>query len=530
MDDINKVFVEIHRFISDGKYQEALNKLQTLRNKIKKSPIVAYNFGGFAIDIGSETNDIEILDLGIEVTNDLLSNLDEKDNLYANSCYNLASGLSSKLQYNQHFIRKEYFAGNELAEKAKKYFRITLDLINDSDIIKPKAWVNYGNLLNGRLGRSLEALEAYHNAINISPKFSMALANLGYTGSLFANVIGGNSGTILLHDSYHFINNSLLLGLESGPSKYFRKIKNEIYNYFQDKSFLEKDVICSKIIKSTRNKFKDYYRNFCHKERLYLNPLGINHKCEGALYDPLTLQNFLVDIKKGDSEFFKYATYIDLLKQEYISARFLAAQSYFKSPLFKFIDDGVVLIDTLDYSVYNLFLEMGKLSFRSSYSLLDKIAYITNEYFQLGMSPQFIFFENLSPLKNQSMRNFIPLENPYFSAIMDLANDFYNGYFKKWKELRHTFEHRFKRIYLDFSSSNILFPGEVNKKQINENNILNVTDFKNQIPEILRLIKSAIFYVVLMIDFEERKKISKVSENKIAPMFAFQIKDKFKHD
>ena len=53
------------------------------------------------------------------------------------------------------------------------------------------------------------------------------------------------------------------------------------------------------------------------------------------------------------------------------------------------------IIETMEMAQYSYYLEQLKISFRLSYSILDKIAFLLNNYFNLGMKDHTISFKSI---------------------------------------------------------------------------------------------------------------------------------------
>lgn len=173
--------------------------------------------------------------------------------------------------------------------------------------------------------------------------------------------------------------------------------------------------------------------------------------------------------------------------------------------------------------MYNIFIEQARVAYRVAFSILDKIAFIVNDYYELGFSDKSISFEKISIRKHfidmpntkitNKLKKLTPINNPFLAAIIDLANDFTGDYFENIREVRRTLEHRFYNIYM-----------------MSDDGKLTPEYFRDTLLELLKLIKSAIFYTVLMIDWQERKKLGQVDKSKIVELDTYLINDSFKKE
>ena len=132
-----------------------------------------------------------------------------------------------------------------------------------------------------------------------------------------------------------------------------------------------------------------------------------------------------------------------------------------------YADKDTFLIDSMDYSQYSIRLEMLKSAFKTLYSLLDKIAYFINHYFELGIRDYDVSFFNIwkcekkgkNGYKYQSSLN--PDENFSLSSLYWISKDFYERFLdspnpqaERIKDIRNALEHRFVKITLYDHSSN----------------------------------------------------------------------------
>ncbi|MFA6979790.1 MAG: LA2681 family HEPN domain-containing protein [Ignavibacteriaceae bacterium] len=542
--DINKIFSRIDLQIRNANYDKALEGLRLLKTRVNDCSLqlselveikegdkrtdsaltLILNYAGFLIDCGYAISDKNLIDEGLKYGKEIFNKINVQHRLYSIYGYNVANGIASLLQINQHSSEQYYWIADNLTEEAKKIYRILLTNVNKNDKFILPIQTNYANLLNGRLGRIIESLHYYNGVLKLEPNFSMALANKGYVQSILASVIDGEAKIILLHEAYCNIKKSFKIGLDVGPQKYFEGIiKNLIIQILPDVETMGEDTSCKSILKDNGD-FESYYKRFCISHDLFLNPVSNSHQCEGAIYDPLIIKHMIV--QKGEHDkFYKFSSYFNQIKQEYTFARYLTAQSFYQDSSIKFVDEGVILLDTLDYSAYSIYLEQAKTAFRMSYSILDKIAFVVNEYMNLGMKETSVSFRRLSPLNNSKILDkFYPLKNPYIAAILDLATDFENGHFQKISDLRNTFEHRFRNVHI-WASPRRITPDDEKYK---ESDMMTTKEFRELLIELLIVIKSAIFYLALMVDWEEKIKMQRTGEERVFPIHLNEIPDELK--
>jgi len=81
----------------------------------------------------------------------------------------------------------------------------------------------------------------------------------------------------------------------------------------------------------------------------------------------------------------------DQLVQEYVAVRFLFYEAR-NTDVPSMADRSLRLHETLDHALYGYSAEKTKIAFRTCYSLFDKIAFLINEYFSLGLSDEEVSF------------------------------------------------------------------------------------------------------------------------------------------
>lgn len=532
-----KIYNTIEIDFSKGHYDKIYNKIKNIEDYLSKfqnyiSSRINYDennykhdycisilgmFGGCLIDIGYGQSNNRPLSWGVKIY-DTLFNLNgiEKNTHYSHLLYNYANGLSSQLKLKQGMVNKIFFIDDDsiiISEKAKYLYRTVLDLVHNG----PKENTNFANMLEQQYGRCIESIDYYDRALIDDPNHAMALANKGKTLYFLSHFNKKNTAITLITEAYFNIKNALKTGMEAYPQNYFLKelkIIEETHPWLKE----QKEITCRSKIDNKKS-FKSFYLKFCNKHQLFLNPLTKEHKCEAALCDPLLISGFLIDI--DDNQFYKYAEYINRLKQEYVFARYLTAQSYYQSQSLKFLDKDVDLVDTLNYTMYGIFTEQARVAYRVAFSVLDKISFVINDYYNIGFSKNHISFELLSFAKHfikhpdtrisRKLKSLKPVNNPFLAALIDLANDFTGEHLSDIREIRRALEHRFFNLYM-----------------LSSDKKLTTEYFREKLIDLLKIIKSGIFYIILMIDWEERKKRTKVDSTKIVNLDTYLIDNKFK--
>lgn len=256
--------------------------------------------------------------------------------------------------------------------------------------------VNTGNILN-HIGRPIEAIEYWRRALDILPTFAMAMANLGMGLETYAKTLyDPGHATVIFKAAY-----DLLMRITADDvvwdNQYHLKIREsiveraELISLHFDFSGLEGFHLDG--FSLGKSKSEKSYKAWALNNRLFLNPLNDMTFSSIAAQDVLHLPSMVCEVGMPPN----LIGFYNQIKQEFVSARYILWQGITELNKYKqhFSDIDNLLIDTLDYPNFGLGLEQVKLSFRSAFSLLDKIAYFINDYWRLNIPETKINFQSV---------------------------------------------------------------------------------------------------------------------------------------
>ena len=216
------------------------------------------------------------------------------------------------------------------------------------------------------------------------------------------------------------------------------------------------------------------------------------------------------------------------IKQEYVSARYMLYSYFMKSGSNHVSDKNVRLADLYDRSNYSFHLELAKSAFRSLYSILDKIAFVLNEYLDLNMNPERVNFSNVWYENSKSYRvkeAILKYKSIYsLAGLLFIRNDIYGGaddYLqaeetKLLKKVRNAIEHRAIIIVDDGILED-------------DGSVLNISriEFERVSINLIKTVRQAIFCFVNAVNHIEYDKKIEITKNgeMIIPQEIDSVKD-----
>lgn len=464
---------------------------------------------GLLIDIGSILQEENTVQDGI----DLLEELKKKINFTSLLYYNLGNGYYAlfTLKYDKKELN-HHFKPTEL-DKAKLNYRKALD----SDQIIPEMFINLANCYD-ELGMVIDALENYDNALHINPSHPMALGNKGMAFYNYGRLTGEN-GTFLI-EAHSLLSAALELGVSSESKKAFLKTLELIENIFPDKKVLLKHLDNKKYEIKAESKLEKDLTQFCLDNKLYLNICNYCQRCNNAIGDPIRIKNMVESIAQvgenfENSQYYQLSAYLNQIKQDYITTRFLLFLSRYDDLDFSVADRNVTLINILDYSKYTINIQLLKCAFKNLYDILDKIAFFIEDYVNLGMKKNDINFMKIWYDKESKdiPENIKTTNNPSLNAIFRIYEDFKpKGHYRELKDIRNALTHRFIRVKAF---------GELNDGDMLEEQLIEYT------LELAKIVRNAIIYLLCFVNSEESKKKKEIA-GPIGTLIADEIPDELK--
>jgi len=380
-----------------------------------------------------------------------------------------------------------------------------------SKVRRCQVLTNLGSLMNN-IGRFSEAHRLWHKALEIDPDFAMALANKGNGASYYARYLYDPQ----LRSLFVWIAQTALT----------RALKKPQYIHPEDRASMEQELSRWRTMleefgmddepalnqaplgQGTEQKV---YRKWCLDRSLFLHPLNDIEVCTEAGWDYIHLPPI---VSASHGEPLPAFALFNTIKQEFVTARFhLFKAATMDGPHYS--DEDVAMFDALPGLMYSYRVELMKTAFRMAYSVFDKIAYLTNLYFKLGIAAKDVSFRQVwyerTP-KGQSLRTrFAKSDNWPLRGLFWLSKDIYEKEeihlsvmepdAKEINDLRNYLEHKSLQVI----SHHSIFP-ELQIPFAESTKIIVHDDLLAKTERVLNLAREAIIYTSLAIHREERGK------------------------
>lgn len=473
--------------LSIGDYDEALilaRKLQSLDQTYMLSGVVS----GILIDTGSGTGAVNLIEEGIQILKKDFEALSKQSNSDSILRYNLANAYLALHDLEAAKNPKIVFFNNtQINDAISEYKRALANDCPDKKVIA-EVFVNLGNCYK-RLGRVVDAIESYDQALKLQPDFGMALGNKGRALLMYASVCGDHQRTYVL-DAYGLLASALKQDIEPVAADSFSYWMKIIENKFPDLPLKSKPEFPGYKIKAESD-FERFMVEFNLTNRLYLNVCFFCKQCNAAIGDTAVIKTMIVPA--GDISFLKLSEYLNQIKQDYVLARFLLVLSRYDGLNLDFVDKRVTIIDTASSSAHNIYVQLLKGAFKTFYDILDKIAVFINDYLKIGLSDRNVDFSKIWYAdKVKTIRPQIAAtDNLSLNALYEIHKDLDNGDSIALRKTRNALTHRFVNVRTKLDHED------------DEN--MTETTLVNRTLELAVLVRSSILYLLHFVNISEMR-------------------------
>jgi hypothetical protein len=376
------------------------------------------------------------------------------------------------------------------------------------------ALTNLGNAMN-EIGRFVEAIEYWDTVLSVLPRFSMAIGNRGYGIYHYAfSLYDSDQVEMFLKHSHAGLTKALTsIDLHESARIGFTKTKKLIEDVIlPDKIDINHDASS---FGETDEEIR--YRKWCLKNKLFLNPLNDLGSYSIAAMDSLKLPSIVVEMDEGPY----YHGYFNQMKQEFVSARYLFYEGIQATDRPHFSDKKVSLVNTLDYPSYSLSVEKVKASFKTAYSIFDKIAFFLNYYMVLNIPERRVSFKTFwytTKRKEKRLRNeLLKLKNWPMRGLFWLSKDLYEDRqgFKdsihpdaqELNIIRNHLEHKYLKLHESIWLGNSERKNEAFRSIVDSLAFsMYRKSFEEKALRLLKMVRAAMIYLSLTIHWEEKKR------------------------
>ncbi|WP_296789794.1 LA2681 family HEPN domain-containing protein [uncultured Methanobrevibacter sp.] len=477
---INKELLnQINKFIDLEKFDSEEDILNSLKSQ-QETPKLKYLTASLLFDLGIRNEDLDQINEAIKI----FEEIKEQDFDFVN--YYL--GTLNLVKY--YKLKPNYLSDpDDLLFNSKLYLKQEL-LINCPETFR-EASVHLGIVYNG-LGRTIESLDCFDNVLKYHNS-TYALYNKAY--ALYTYSFFSINHSLIIRDAY----NCFKIVLEDDNFSQEMKVKSKEYVdeilILFEKEFLESDSE-EEIKIEVEDDFEWFMVNYCWENRLYLNLCNFCQKCSNSIGDAIVIEKMINEISESveNDSFLVLSSYLNQLKMDYVSARFLLILSQYDGFDLDVITKHVFIVDTQFSEENNIRIQLLKDAFKNFFNILDKIAYFMNDYLDLGVDQNYIGFQNVWFKKgkyNQGINEkLLKMDNYGLTALYDIYLELKKGNEKFYlRDTRNLLTHKYLRITEN--------PFENSKT---------VEELHNETIEVAILVKNAIIYLLRLVKINENQK------------------------
>lgn len=473
-----------------------------------RDPAVRADCAGVLIDIGAGEGNADWLRSGLCSLNRLRVS-------YGPACpaqvyYNLGNGWDAlgrlELQDREWTERWKL----ESFQKAKACQREALRACDSAAVglkHRLRHLVNHGNILDF-LGRHLEAVRGYDEALALDGDFGMALCNKGITAQFFARASGAYADAV-----YAWAWQLLKQGLEDpridavgghGARPEFERQVARIEARVSDTRLLARSLAHRPEDMTGACGFERLYVRLCTAEHLFLNVHIHERACKAATLDCVFIQPPVPMTNKYPA----VAKILLQIIEDFSTSRYLWVLGEYDSEEVRRIG-GRTRTPRILGAEASLRHGLTKASLRLGFDVLDKIAGFLNDYLEVGVEPTRVTFTRAhrdsvwwEDGKEKVLRPVIDKNlSTSLGALYDIFLDFQGNtitgraFYQDLRETRNALTHR--RLLVAAGEARAAEEGEVDAETLSR-----------RTRQVLFLVRCAIMYLILFVNGREQRRVS----------------------
>lgn len=373
---------------------------------------------------------------------------------------------------------------------------------------------NLANYLNN-FGRPIAANEQWLRILDETPNFAMTLANRANALYHYALQVYDPGHRLMLFWAArqlfdHALSKEAIWDSSDTPDPALAHTWTIMRHQIQDRlsgSGFDEDFDTDQWSLG-RSPEEKAYRHWCLRNRLFLNPLSDAFLTTVSARDVLHLPSHRYAVTEAP----RFPDYFNLLKQEYVSARYRLYRSTYE-PDPHFVMKDVLMLPGAHDQVLGHSTEDLRSAFRSAYAIFDKIGIFLNDYYDVGFKPRDVTFRRIwSQRRGTAFSLHEPFQdrkNWLLRGLYFVSKDLFDPLFtdtaapdaKDLAVLRNAAEHRFLSLQHQRQDENT--PAH---------SFVSVQDFERKTLRLLKMAREALIYLSLAMHHEERQRTAQASE------------------
>ncbi len=468
------------------------------------------------IDVGEAIKDEKMMRRGIEYFVAWQSKYPSKEE-NAQIFYNIANGHFAcwKLKAKKFIYEGE---NNSDFVEALKFYRLGIESITNQASMGDLAcnlWTEYGNAMDS-VGRFVEAVDAYDNALKINPSMGLSLGNKAIAIMHTAPFSNGFSHRFYL-EAKRLLENALKNQIYPAGRESFELNLKWIVDLINNHGEMLPEDIDPLI---PTNEFHKFLCKFSAKHRLFLNIVTLLEQEDKEVFgDPIFIDRMSIPIDDA-SRADRYVTFLNEIKQDYVLGRYFLVQSQQQSANLDIVDEGVSLFYPFDYSLHSVYVQLLKAAMKQAISVLDKVAYFIYDYCKMSsIKPKQVSFKKLFEDSSSLSKELSAFHSQYLFAMFSLCRDVSKG--GPWSSIyddRDALTHRFLVLH------NIKLTAQPNPDIPRELE----SSFLEKVILATKIAKFAVMYLIMFVATEENKTLANFKGN-FMTMPAVPLDKSFRH-
>jgi tetratricopeptide (TPR) repeat protein len=485
------------RALSDaGKPAEAIAVARAMLRAHRSDINVRAVAASSLIDAGTELGDLQSIQEGIGLIEELLEGPHVDPLWTTTQQYNLSNGYAS--QYKILYDQNDHQNAFEARQKHKLLLQaLLLQSAHVSANLLPWVHTNYANVLD-ELDRTIEAIDYYSTALDRDPQHMLAKGNCGEALHRFV-LMSRNHWLENLDAAVRFLDAAC-----AAPDEILKRAGHSAVASLQTRNeqlraFAEKRVKGGLQALEAWRPHRDRehgqppspsWLSRIVRDRLLLTfnqfPLYSENEAVDDLF--FTKLGFGLD-EKAKHWSVTLIFLLNVIKEEFVTARHLYYQAVAPSEREQEAASITSYADPAEYAEFGLEAGLLKTSLRTAVDLLDKVVIFINLYLKLGHDERavnfnVVWFTKCTPSKREHPTiTALRASNRWVAVLRDLCDDWFNKLYPgPLKDLRNVIAHR----------GLVLFSEEIGKQATSTRS---VQDLANETLLMLRTAKAAIGYL-----------------------------------